>query len=152
MKVNQYFLDFPKELLIKDGDKIKSTTFEEVLKSAPFIGIYFSAHWCPPCRAFTPQLASFYNAVNKTKKEIEIIFVSSDQADHEFNNYYGEMPWAALPYESEDRENLNDYFNVHGIPTLIVFDNEGHLLDFNGRGTVTGSGLAAIQVWKEKKQ
>ena len=22
--------------------------------------IYFSAHWCPPCRAFTPMLKDFY--------------------------------------------------------------------------------------------
>ena len=24
------------------------------------IGIYFSAHWCPPCRRFTPVLARIY--------------------------------------------------------------------------------------------
>jgi thiol-disulfide isomerase/thioredoxin len=23
------------------------------------IGIYFSAHWCPPCRGFTPKLVEF---------------------------------------------------------------------------------------------
>ena len=152
MEKNQHFLNFPKELLIKDGDKTKNTTFEEVSKSAPLIGIYFSAHWCPPCRMFTPQLVSFYNSVNKTKKEIEIIFVSSDQAEEEFKTYYGEMPWAAVPYESEAREDLSDIFQVVGIPTLLVFDNEGHLLDSNGKGAVVGSGLAALQAWQAKKK
>merc|ERR1712110_541325 len=26
------------------------------------LGIYFSAHWCPPCRGFTPTLAKHYKA------------------------------------------------------------------------------------------
>ena len=24
------------------------------------VGIYFSAHWCPPCRGFTPKLVESY--------------------------------------------------------------------------------------------
>mmetsp|Transcript_119915 Transcript_119915/g.274753 ORF Transcript_119915/g.274753 Transcript_119915/m.274753 type:complete len:81 (-) Transcript_119915:67-309(-) len=24
------------------------------------IGLYFSAHWCPPCRGFTPKLTESY--------------------------------------------------------------------------------------------
>ncbi len=31
--------------------------------------MYFSAHWCPPCRGFTPNLAKFYCAANKGQKE-----------------------------------------------------------------------------------
>jgi nucleoredoxin len=25
------------------------------------VGLYFSAHWCPPCRGFTPNLVAKYN-------------------------------------------------------------------------------------------
>ncbi len=27
--------------------------------------IYFSAHWCPPCRGFTPQLAEMFSFINQ---------------------------------------------------------------------------------------
>ena len=60
----------------KDGQKQLS----EILQGADlkYVGIYFSAHWCPPCRNFTPVLAEFYNSVNQNGKILEIIFVSSD--------------------------------------------------------------------------
>ena len=50
------------------GDKLKvdqSGTLgntEELLKDK-VVGIYFSAHWCPPCRSFTPELIKTYKTV-----------------------------------------------------------------------------------------
>ena len=41
----------PLEFLSKNG-KIKK---EEALNN-DIVGIYFSAHWCGPCRSFTPNL------------------------------------------------------------------------------------------------
>ena len=35
------------------------------LKDFDFIGLYFSAHWCPPCRGFTPVLADTYNKIKR---------------------------------------------------------------------------------------
>lgn len=44
-------------------------------------GIYFSAHWCPPCRRFTPFLSKFYNAIKiRENKKFEILFVSQDNS------------------------------------------------------------------------
>ena len=31
------------------------------LDGKKIIAFYFSAHWCPPCRLFTPVLAEFYS-------------------------------------------------------------------------------------------
>ena len=41
------------------------------------VGLYFSAHWCPPCRGFTPKLTEVYTAIKGTDKSLEIVFVSS---------------------------------------------------------------------------
>ena len=73
--------------------------------SAEYVGIYFSAHWCGPCRSFTPKLAEFYNKFTKESPgKLEIVFVSSDGTDAEFNSYYAEMPWLALPYLNREAE------------------------------------------------
>ena len=33
---------------------------DAALAGKDVILIYFSAHWCPPCRTFTPVLKDFY--------------------------------------------------------------------------------------------
>jgi nucleoredoxin len=75
----------------KDGEADDST-----LKSAQLIGIYFSAHWCPPCRGFTPVLANFYNEINKNEKIFEIVFSSCDNSEEQYRDYLSKMPWIAL--------------------------------------------------------
>lgn len=66
-------------------------------------GVYFSAHWCPPCRAFTPHLAKKYETWKKAGHPFEIIFVSSDRDQSSFDDYYKEMPWLTVPYDDEER-------------------------------------------------
>ena len=40
------------------------------------IGVYVSAGWCPPCRAFSPVLS---NWAKERKDEFEVVFVSLDK-------------------------------------------------------------------------
>ena len=32
--------------------------------------IYFSAHWCPPCRGFTPKLVEFFSELEKQYPDV----------------------------------------------------------------------------------
>ncbi len=92
---------FGDEILTKEGRR--STV--EALDRKKYIGIYFSAHWCPPCRGFTPVLAEFYESVKSERNdaELEIVFVSSDSDQESFEEYWGSMPWKALPHGSEKK-------------------------------------------------
>jgi len=70
------------------------------------LGLYFSAHWCPPCRMFNPDLVQFYTNFKATDRgdQLEIVFVSSDQDKEGFQEYLSEMPWPALPFDDRDRK------------------------------------------------
>merc|ERR1711871_796533 len=48
----------------KEGE---STKLGDISK--PYVGLYFSAHWCPPCRGFTPELAKRYTKLNENGLE-----------------------------------------------------------------------------------
>jgi nucleoredoxin len=95
----------------------------DVLKGKTFVGLYFSANWCPPCKAFSPVLKQFYEL---TKNDVEVVYVSSDRKTEEFKEYYGTMPWSAMPYGDEEAtklvQTLAKRLSITGIPTLVVLD------------------------------
>jgi len=110
--------------------------------------VYFSAHWCGPCRGFTPQLITWYKAKKAENPNFEVVFISWDGDESSFMTYFKTMPWFAMPFnkinptESTEYKTLKGPCNVNGIPTLCFFDRNGTYVDSNRRGEVT-SYLAA---------
>ena len=48
------------QLLRKDETVVEA---DSNLAEKKVLVFYFSAHWCPPCRLFTPVLAEFYSVM-----------------------------------------------------------------------------------------
>ena len=118
------------------------------LASKKFIGIYFSAHWCPPCRGFTPVLAEFYNSCSKD--DIEIVFVSSDQDEAKWKEYFATMPWKSIPFGDARKGTLGQKHSVSGIPCLVIIKPDGTVISANARNDVQSKGPAAIAAWESK--
>ncbi|EFJ40226.1 hypothetical protein VOLCADRAFT_108271 [Volvox carteri f. nagariensis] len=119
------------------------------------IALYFSAHWCPPCRQFTPKLAATYKSFKETHPRAadwEVVFVSSDRDEKSFDGYYESMPWLALPFsERETKAALSSLYKVRGIPTLVVIDGEtGELITSNGRDAVGDDPECENFPWRPK--
>ena len=101
------------------------------------IGVYVSAHWCPPCRAFTPVLAQFYADYKKLNPNFEIIFVSSDKSEAEFWDYFAQHgDYLAADFNGKARSTLKQLVNASGIPTFAIFSPSGDLITTNGRAKV----------------
>jgi nucleoredoxin len=134
------------------GDKLVTASGEEISTSslnAPLYGIYFSAEWCPPCRAFTPNLVDFQKA---NEGNFQVIFVSFDrtaEAQEKYMTGY-KMPWPAIPFGAEQGKALAEKFRVRGIPSLIILNAEGKLVSTDGRAEVLGNPSGAISEWSEK--
>jgi nucleoredoxin len=110
------------------------------LPSTGVVGLFFSAHWCPPCRGFTPKLAETYKKINEAgDKAFEIVFISSDKDQEQFDSYLAEMPWLALPFEQRDlKAKLSKMFKVNRIPSLVLLDAKtGAIISADGRATLS---------------
>lgn len=123
------------------------TKVENPFKDVKLIGIYFSAHWCPPCRNFTPVLKGFYNEVNKNGKQLEIVFATCDRDTKQFTEYFNEMPWLTFPFQDPRVETLSDMFECQGIPYLVIIKPDGTLVSKKGRNDVGSNGIACFNKW-----
>ncbi|CAJ1418276.1 unnamed protein product [Effrenium voratum] len=101
------------------------------------VGLYFSAHWCGPCRNYTPQFRKVYERARAAGRAFEVVFISSDHDEASFRSYFSGMPWHAVPFSDRLRQQqLSSVFKVQGIPSLILLDANGQVWNPNARGTV----------------
>jgi len=115
----------------------KDEAFNAPSLAGKVLGIYFSAHWCGPCRGFTPVLISTYNKLKAAGKPFEIIFVSSDRDKASYEEYFATMPWLSIGYGQDDRKaELSRHFEVDGIPTLIILNEHHKVITAEGRGAI----------------
>ena len=112
--------------LVKAG---KAAAPAAAITGKKYLFIYFSAHWCSPCRAFTPKLVEFYNQ-NHSRGDFELLFVSSDHSQDKMDEYMSEtkMPWIGLKLDNARTKALKQQFGVKGIPCLVLLDDKDQVL------------------------
>ena len=115
------------------------------------IGVYFSAHWCPPCRGFTPKLVKFRDANNE---KFEVVFVSSDRSEADRKKYMKEakMKWPGVKWSGKDAKALSKKYGVRGIPTLVILDAKGNIITKTGRDDVNSAPAAAMAKWTKAQK
>jgi len=96
-----------------------------LVDNASLVLVYFSAEWCPPCKAFTPKLKEFYNLVKS--EGVVILFSSCDRTEKDMNDYFHghHGTYHCIPFDSPLKETLQDNCQVQGIPSLCVVDKDG---------------------------
>jgi len=128
-----------------DGSTVSTDTL-----AGKVVAVYFSAHWCGPCRQFTPELAKAASTLRD--RGFEVVFVSCDKSEPEFNEYHKTMDGVlAIPFDEEDtRSAVQSSFQVNGIPRCIVFDSaSGKVLQSNAVELGGAQGIVqAFDSWK----
>ncbi|ATC64899.1 hypothetical protein CMV30_13500 [Nibricoccus aquaticus] len=127
-----------KRLQILQGEKL--APFDYAQRPEPeFYLVYFSAHWCGPCRRFTPKLRETYQRLRAhpaVSDRFELIFISSDENVHEQRHYAQEasMPWPMVGFNSLGSVGILEHLKGNGIPCLVVVNRKGHILFHSYQG------------------
>ncbi|MBG84037.1 MAG: hypothetical protein CMJ40_05765 [Phycisphaerae bacterium] len=110
------------KLVNSSGETVSS----EVLKDKANVLLYFSAKWCPPCRAFTPTLVKFFDT-NAEAKNFTIVFVSSDRSVADQMKYMKDydMDFYAVPLARVNASGLKQTYGDRGIPNLVWLNPAG---------------------------
>ena len=109
------------DLLKGNNKKLYET--KKLLTQAKVVGLYFGAHWAPPCRAFNERLKTFYIESNIRNSHgcFEVVFISDDKTKASFDSHIKQMPWAVLPFEEKKiKEEIKQLLGINGVPCLVV--------------------------------
>lgn len=112
--------------------------------------LYFSAHWCPPCRAFLPLLIKAYEEIKKRGEALEVVFISSDRDQASFDEFFSTMPWLALPFGDKRKQSLSRLFKVRGIPMVIAIGPTGKTVSTDARELIMCHGAEAFPFTDER--
>ena len=141
--------------LVQQGDKISlphtllDTNGNEVSVdklNGKYVGLYFSASWCGPCRSFTPKLVKFKE---QHKEKFEVVLVGSDGSSKAQANYMKKyrMPWFALKNQSDVARDISLSLQVEFIPYLVILDADGNVITKAGKKDIESMGNAAFVSW-----
>ena len=135
----------------RNGTKI---SLSDISSKNEVIGIYFSAHWCGPCRSFTPKFKQRYTNWIEKGKTLKVIFVSLDKNRESFDEYYRSMhdEWFAIPFNQNDRrKDINMRLNTNrSIPFLMFVDSKtGETHSKQGRTIVSKDPNGVDFPWKD---
>ena len=114
----------------------KNVTLSDL--SGKYIGLYFSASWCPDCRAYTPQLVKIYNKIHEDKNW-QIIWVSYDRSEDAADKYFKEMPWIRLRWSEKDTrgESMFKLSQQGYIPAVTMIDPNFNVIDREASDQIT---------------
>jgi nucleoredoxin len=123
-------LDALKSKLVRCHDGIISGVDGAELETKKFVALYYSAHWCGPCRKFTPQLVEYYNRTIEAHPDFELIFVSADRSRFGWETYIREtkMPWLAVDYDQLAEMPEVKKLGGDSIPSLLVLDSGSRVI------------------------
>eukprot|EP00522_Entomoneis_paludosa_P006988 CAMPEP_0172444100 /NCGR_PEP_ID=MMETSP1065-20121228/4210_1 /TAXON_ID=265537 /ORGANISM="Amphiprora paludosa, Strain CCMP125" /LENGTH=454 /DNA_ID=CAMNT_0013194519 /DNA_START=480 /DNA_END=1844 /DNA_ORIENTATION=+ len=120
------------DTLLHSPTENRTAPVSQILTPGKVTLFYFSAYWCGPCKKVTPILKEWYLSMKGQREkyeDFELVYVSLDAFEKEYQFYTKDMPWWCLPFNSPIASQLSQQYNTGGgIPSLVVVDADGETI------------------------
>lgn len=162
------------EKAIGAGDLVnsKGETISMDTLSGKYVGLYFGARWCGPCRSFSVQLVSTYRSMMKLKLPFEIVFVSSDKTEDQMLSYMrtSRMQFVGIPFGDKRQDWLSvrsprklrvvtaphsfststqTRYGVEHLPWMVILSPDGKVLVKNAVDEIVAQEEAVWKLWTD---
>lgn len=98
--------------------------------------LFFGAGWCPSCVDFSTDLAEWYEA-DLRERGLDVVFVSSDESEDDFREYFAKQPWHALDHSNrQSKRILCNMLDIVRIPCLVILDKDGVVINMDGASAI----------------
>ena len=110
-----------------DGKRFKKA---ELTKSPEFYILYYSASWCPPCRAAAPKMVEQFKASIADNPKVEFIHVSADSSEDDAEVWAAKegFPWLTVVPDDVKRSDLMAFKTKNSVPHYVMLDAAGNLV------------------------
>ena len=103
----------------------------------------FWATWCGPCVGEVPNVLKLYEKYHEAGFDVVGYSLDNDLDALEKFEKERKLPWRTgvrkLSMQANEKDgknytNLTEYYGIHAIPTMILVDKDGKVIDTNARG------------------
>lgn len=107
--------------------------------------LFFGATWCAACRAEMPPIKDFYAAYSP--RGLEIAYINIGEPARRVKRFVraNKLPCRAL---LDENENVADLYNIIGVPTFILIDKKGIIMNISHRS----ADIPLAKIFPEKKK
>ena len=137
---------------VTEREKEETTLTEEctadVFEGTKYVGLFFGASWCPPCKIMMKSLKNFYTDANLEERTIEVVLVSSDRSQETWQQHHATQPWLSLEWGDPQADKLRAKYDVRSVPKLIILDSTtGFTITEKGRKDLSDDVKGVYTTW-----
>lgn len=119
---------------VEIGSKVPNITFDQPIKGKKSLYdikadqklIVFWASWCPACQQEIPHIKEYYK--NFKAKGGEIVAISLDYDEAEYNKATKELPWFNYTDLMRWDSPIAAEYNINSTPTLFLIDKDNKVI------------------------
>ena len=139
-----------KNEFINKGKEPHTDNFDQYISQNKIFTFLFASKIIPEFSSMLSSLNTLYTSNEKVKLIICICSDTKDEFDDSLSDINDDISCLIFNYESKNRQILISKYNIISIPTLIIIDKDGVLIDSLNMEQIKNLNESDIKGWENK--